>query len=298
MNKFDIFSENEPLLFSVAYNMLGSVEQAKDIVQDTYLKWNELDYENISYPKAYLVRITTNKCIDQLKSAKAKRENYVGVWLPEPVVNDYSPNLNMSFESYPTLSFGILVLLEKLSPLERAVFILRELFVYDYREIAEIISRTEDNCRQIFRRAKQHLGNEEKRFKADIAVHERVLNHFIKASVEGDMDGLINILKEDIVLLSDGGGNAIRVNGQKISAVPNPVTGRRNVAKFVSGIVKKITENIPDFNYKIVMANGQPSLAAFMGNVAISLITLETNGEVINNIYIQTNPDKLKALSG
>lgn len=296
MNKLDIFSENESLLFSVAYNMLSNVEQAKDIVQEAFLKWYELDCENISHPKAYLVRIVTNKCIDHLNAEKTKRETYAGIWLPEPLLNEYSENLNKRFESCQPLSFGILLLLEKLSALERAVYILRDLFVYDYQEIAEIISRTEDNCRQIFRRARLHLGSEEKRFKADIAVHERVLIHFMKASAEGDMEGLINILKEDIVLLSDGGGNAIRINGQKISAVPNPVTGRRNVAKFVSGIVKKITENIPDFNYKIVMANGQPSLAAFTGNVPISLISLETNGENINNIYIQTNPDKLRTL--
>src|SRR6266700_1434326 len=214
----DIFTEYKGLLFSIAYNMLGSVDDAEDMVQETYLKWIELEKDDVSHIKAYLVKIITNKCINFLNSAKIKREEYVGVWLPEPFINYQLDKAHQRIESYHALSVGFLVLLEKLTPQERAIFLLREIFSYDYHELAQIFDKTEDNCRQILKRGKENLGKDSRRFEVDMKVHEKILNKFLGAASEGNMDDLIEILKEDIILFADGGGNSISLNGQRLTA--------------------------------------------------------------------------------
>ncbi len=295
-DKTDIFLEYRSLLFSVAYNMLGSVANAEDMVQETYLKWMDVDHTVIKNTKAYLVRIVTNECINFLKSAQAKHVAYVGVWLPEPIV-DQAPNAaQQSTESYHALSIGLLMLMEKLTPRERAIFILREVFAYDYKELSEIFEKTEDNCRQIFKRAKENLGRDMKRFEVDLKVHEKMLQQFLTAAEGGNAEMLIALLKEDIVLFAEGGAG-IAVNGQRLNAPHKPIYGKEAVTKFVLSIVGKVRTHLAGFRRELVMTNGLPSVINYIDNVPINLISYEWDGEQLKNIYIQANPDKLKVFT-
>jgi RNA polymerase sigma-70 factor (ECF subfamily) len=291
--KTETFLEYKQLLFSVAYNMLGDVAAAEDIVQDTYLKWLEVVADDIRHTKAYLVKTVTNRCINYLDSARLKRESYVGTWLPEPLINYDLNKPYAKVEAYHALSIGILVLLERLTPQERAIFLLKEVFAYDYYELAEIFEKTEDNCRQIFKRAKANLGKDAKRFKVDVKMHEKMLHNFLSAVAEGDMESLIVLLKEDIVLLGDGGGSAIHVKGQRLTAPPKPIYGRENVIRLLLTSLGKIRE-LADFRTEIIIANGLPSTISWSGDSPLAVISFEPEGDQIRNIYIQTNPDKLK----
>jgi RNA polymerase sigma-70 factor (ECF subfamily) len=291
--KTETFFEYRNLLFSIAYNMLGSVKDAEDIVQDTYLKWMEVQPDDVRNRKAYLVKITTNKCINYLNSARVKREKYVGVWLPEPLLN-YDPDKSHArIESYHALSFGILVLLEKLTPRERAIFLLKEIFAYDYSELAVIFDKTEDNCRQILKRAKANLGKDTRRFEVDIKVHEKMLNNFLHAVSDGNLEGLIELLKEDIVFFGDGGGRTIPVNGQRLTAALKPVHGKENVGRMLLRTVPKLYL-LPDFSQEVIIANGLPSVISYSGSTPVGLVSIEHDGEKISNIYVQTNLEKLR----
>jgi len=292
--KTETFLEYKTLLFSIAYNMLGHVDAAEDIVQDTFLKWTKTQEDDVRYRKAYLVKIVTNKCINYLNSARAKREKYIGIWLPEPLMDYDADKVHAKTESYHALSFGILVLLEKLTPQERAIFLLKEVFGYDYYELAKIFDKTEDNCRQIFKRAKNNLGREDARFKVDINVHEKMLNKFMMAVSEGSIEDLIEVLKEDIVLFADGGGNAFTLNGQRLTATLKPIYGRENVSKLLMTVMPKLYQYMPDFSNEIIMVNGLPSIISYSGATPVALVSLEPGENQVRNIYIQTNPDKLR----
>ncbi|HEY4338235.1 MAG TPA: sigma-70 family RNA polymerase sigma factor [Puia sp.] len=194
-NNTQLFLEYKGHLFSIAYNMLGNVDAAEDIVQDVFLKWMEAGAESVKNRKAFLIRMVTNASINQLSSARARREKYVGIWLPEPLEDSGGPSAATRIESYHALSIGLLVLLEKLTPQERAVFLLKEIFSYDYDELAGIFDKSAANCRQIFKRAKDHLGKDTRRFQVDLKVHERILQNFLQAVSAGSMEGLILLLK-------------------------------------------------------------------------------------------------------
>jgi len=272
--------------------MLGSSANAEDIVQETYLKWIEQEEKEITHIKAYLVKIVTNKCINYLSSLRITKEKYVGIWLPEPIPDN--PADNNYTNTHHALSIGILVLLEKLTPQERAIFILRELFAFDYKEIADVFDKTQDSCRQLFKRAKDSLGSDAKRFRVDLKVHEKMMANFIEATRSGNVEGLIKLLKEDIVLYADGGGRSIPVNGQRLTAALKPVHGRDNVSRFIMSVVGKVLEFIPDFSSEIIITNGMPSIISYSGNMPVGLASFEHDGHTIGNIYIQSNPDKLK----
>ncbi|HTI07022.1 MAG TPA: sigma-70 family RNA polymerase sigma factor [Puia sp.] len=288
------FLEYKALLFSMAYNMLGNIDAAEDIVQDTFLKWMEIPTENVKHTKAFLVKIVTNKSINYLNSARVKKEEYIGIWLPEPLQNYSGDKGHARIESYHALSIGMLVMMEKLTPQERAIFLLKEIFSYDYPELSEIFDKTTDNCRQILRRAKEHLGKDTRRFEVDLKVHEKILNNFLQALSEGNMEELIDLLKEDILLFADGGGTSFAVKGQRLTAFPRPVSGRENVSKVLLNVVPKFVESIEDFSQEITFANGLPSILSYSGTTPISLVSLELDGGQIRNIYVQTNPEKLK----
>lgn len=288
------FLEYKALLFSMAYNMLGNIDAAEDIVQDTFLKWMEIPTEDVKHTKAFLVKIVTNKSINYLNSARVKKEKYIGIWLPEPLQNYSGDKGHARIESYHALSIGMLVMMEKLTPQERAIFLLKEIFSYDYPELSEIFDKTTDNCRQILRRAKEHLGKDTRRFEVDLKVHEKILNNFLQALSEGNMEDLIDLLKEDILLFADGGGTSFAVKGQRLTAFPRPVSGRENVGKVLLNVVPKFVESIPDFSQEITFANGMPSILSYSGASPISLVSLEMEGQQIRNIYVQTNPEKLK----
>jgi RNA polymerase sigma-70 factor (ECF subfamily) len=290
----ELFLEYKGLLFSIAYNMLGNIDAAEDIVQDVFLKWMEAGGESVKNRKAFLVRMVTNTCINQLASARARREQYVGIWLPEPLPDAGAQPFLPRIESYQALSIGLLVLLEKLTPQERAIFLLKEVFGYDYDELAEIFGKGTDHCRQIFRRAKEHLGKDTRRFKVDMRVHERIVHNFLEAVSAGSMDGLIRLLKEDILLFADGGGAVFAIEQRRITAFPKPIEGRENIVRLLLTLVPKFRESVPDYRQEITIANGLPTLLVFSGEEPMSMVALETEGELVKNIYVQTNPDKLK----
>ncbi|MFL5788103.1 MAG: sigma-70 family RNA polymerase sigma factor, partial [Flavisolibacter sp.] len=251
MNKSQLFLEYQSLLYSIGYNMLGMIEDSKDLVQETYINWMETSTLTIENPKAYLTKIMTNKCINHLNKLKQSREKYIGPWLPEPLVQPAEINPFQSLELFHSLSIGLMVILEKLTSQERAVFLLKEIFSFDYSEISQILDKSEDNCRQIYSRAKKHLGSDRKRFEVDIQMHERVLHSFLNACKHGDLDGLISLLKEDVLLMADGGGQSFELGGRKFSAALNPIYGVNNVARFLMGVVTKLNEASSAMNNKI-----------------------------------------------
>jgi RNA polymerase sigma-70 factor, ECF subfamily len=290
--KADAFLEYRNLLFSIAYNMLGAVDIAHDMVQDAFLVWMKVEPDSIRYPKAFLVKVVTNACINYMGSGRVLKEKYVGVWLPEPLQNEsVGPT---AIETYQTLSIGLMVLLERLNPRERAVFLLKEVFSYDYFELAELFEISADNARQILKRAKEHLGREGKRFRVDIQVHARILQNFMRAVREGAVDDLIALLKDDIVLMAEGNANRLPIEGQRLTAVQRPIYGSKKVGKLISTIMPKFYHALPDMRTEVIYVNGYPSILTFTGNKPFGLTIIETDGEKIHNIYIQTNPEKLK----
>jgi RNA polymerase sigma-70 factor, ECF subfamily len=293
-DKAATFLEYRNLLFSIAYSMLGEVDTAHDLVQDAFVSWMEAGTDAVRYPKAFLVRILTNSCINYLGSGRIRREQYVGVWLPEPLTEYSADKTHAKIESYHALSIGLMVLLEKLTPRERAVFLLKEIFTYDYYELAELFGITAENARQLLKRAKDHLGQAGRRFEVDIRAHERMLHNFLRAVTEGSLEDLISLLKEDIVLLAEGSGQSILVNGQRLTAVARPIEGRKNVGKLISSVMPKFFRDLPDFDWDIILVNGAPAILSRSGGSPFGLVSIESDGELISNIYIQTNPEKLK----
>src|ERR687887_1442157 len=223
-----LFEELRPLMFSIAYRMVGSVSEAEDIVQEAFLRFHRSfsDGEAES-PKAVLSTITTRLAIDHLRSARVRRERYVGEWLPEPLVTDAVPDAAEHAETADSLSMAFLVLLENLTPVERAVFLLREVFDYDYGEIATIVERSEDNCRQLYVRARRHIDEGRPRFEASRQQRDELAERFLAAAQQGNTNALIEMLAADVVVYGDGGGKA--------PSWPQPIYGRERVAKLMAG---------------------------------------------------------------
>lgn len=288
------FLEYRNLLFSIAYNMLGQVETAEDIVQDAFLSWNQTDTVAVRHPKAFLVKIVTNKCINYLHSSRVNREKCIGVWLPEPLHETATENAGDRIETYHALSIGLMVVLEKLTPRERAIFLLKEIFAYDYYELAELFEITADNARHILRRAKDHLGQDAVRHRVDVKAHEKMLHNFLQAVTEGNIDDLIGLLKEDIVLMAEGSGRSVDVNGQRLTATARPIHGRQNVGRLISSVMGKFFRYLPGLRSDIIIVNGLPSILSSVDGELFGLVSIESDGHLISNIYIQTNPDKLR----
>jgi RNA polymerase sigma-70 factor (ECF subfamily) len=280
------FNRHRGLLFSVAYRMLGSVADAEDMLQETFIRWQQAADEEIRSPRAYLVTIVTRLCINQLQSARLQREEYVGEWLPEPLVTDPASDPLGMVKVDESLSMAFLFLLERLNPMERAVFLLREVFEYEYAEIAKVLGQTEANCRQILRRAKQHVGELRRRFDASATEHSDLLVRFLKASRSGDLQGLVDLLAGDVVLHTDGGGKAI--------ALPNEVHGADTVART---ILQRMANNVPkEASGRLAKINGDPGFVGYVNGKPFSAITLDVRGGRIQGIYIVTNPEKLARL--
>jgi RNA polymerase sigma-70 factor (ECF subfamily) len=264
----------------MAYRMLGSVMDAEDVVQEAYLRWQRAAREEeVRSPKSYLAAVVTRLCIDQLRSARARREEYVGPWLPEPLPTDRA----LLDES---LSMAFLVLLESLNPTERAVFLLREVFDYDYREISQLVDKSEENCRQIARRARQSVAARRPRFESSPEQEERLMGRFLEACFGGDMDGLLALLSEDVTLWSDGGG--------KTRAALNPIYGADNVARFIWGILRKAP---PGFAVRRASVNGRPGIIGyFEDGRPHSVVTFDVAEGSIRAIRLVVNPEKLRAV--
>jgi RNA polymerase sigma-70 factor (ECF subfamily) len=278
-----VFETHRRYLRGVAYRMLGSVSDADDVVQEAFLRWHGVDASGVAEPRAFLMRVTTRLCLDHLKSARVRRESYVGVWLPEPVPTDAGSEWSGARED---VSVALLLALERLSPLERAAFLLHDVFDVDFGSVAEALERSEAACRQLAARAREHVRRERPRFEATREASERVMAAFHGAVVSGDVGALSELLAEDAVLYTDGGGKRV--------AARNPIEGRPKIMRFFEGIARKY--GLPRAeNVSLCGLNGLPGLLLVVPD-GIQTIAIEVHGERIAAIYSMRNPDKLTHL--
>lgn len=283
--------ELRPLMFSIAYRMLGSVSEAEDVVQEAFLRIHRSvqDGLELETPEAYATTVTTRLAIDTLRSARLRREQYVGPWLPEPLVpaDDDDPAHRVELDE--TVSTAFLFLLEALTPVERAVFVLREALGYDYEDIASIVGKSDSNCRQIFVRAKKRIDDGRPRFDASREARDRLASEFIAAVTGGDLSGLERLLADDVVLVGDGGGRA--------PAIRKPMHGAVQVARFLLGLMRQAERVKMDVRMKLTDANGQPALEVRAADGALlSLMTIDVEGDHVVRLHNVLNPDKLQHL--
>ena len=281
------FETYRTYLFAIAYRMLGSAMDAEDMVQETYLRYQNTPPETITSLKAFLMTIISRLCMDQLHLARRKREQYVGPWLPEPIIT--AGNLQVSSPEErvgqeESISMAFLLLLEQLQPVERAVFLLREVFDYDYTEIASFLGKSEVACRQWFSRAKKHLTDHRPRFSTPPETQKKMLTGFLQAVQVGEMTPLMNLLAEDVTMWTDGGG---KVKG----AATRPITGREAVAYFSLGASKRFWPE--GARMELAEVNGQPGLIIRLGERAYRVMMIEVEAQRIRAIRIIANPEKL-----
>jgi RNA polymerase sigma-70 factor (TIGR02957 family) len=284
----DVFGEYRTLLFSVAYRILGTAVDAEDAVQDAWLKWSAADRSQVADPKAYLVRIVSNVALDRLRSAQVRREAYVGPWLPEPIVTDVS-----TVDSLDSVSMAMLVVLESLSPLERAVFVLKEAFGFSYGEIADAVERSETAVRQAAHRAREHVQARRPRFHADRARQREVTERFFAAATGGDINTLMQMLAPDVTLWTDGGG--------KVRQALRPVVGADKVATWFAAIGTRPYQGIEigDMTVELIELNGGVGVVFTGAGRVIATLTLDLDETGhIAAIHNVANPDKLGAVSG
>ncbi|PRY59639.1 RNA polymerase sigma factor SigJ [Glycomyces artemisiae] len=279
----DVFEEQRGLLKAVAYRVLGTVTDAEDVVQEAWLRWNGVDEAAVEDPEAYLVTVTTRLAIDRLRSAQAKRESYVGPWLPEPVPagGDASDRLALT----DTVSSAMLLVLEALSPLERAVFVLREAFGYSHAEIARIVDRSEASVRQTAMRAREHVESKRRRYDTDEATRRRATESFMAACAGGELAALLGALAPDVVLVCDGGGLA--------PAPRRALTGMELVANALISFTRRMPED-PSVTFEEV--SGGPAVVVRSGGTAAAVVMLYLVDGVIEEIHLVSNPEKLGAL--
>ena len=281
-----VYEELQPLLFSIAYRMVGSASEAEDIVQEAFLRFHRESSKGaeIESPKAWLSKVTTRLAINHVQSARVRRESYVGTWLPEPLLTDSESEGARHAETADSLSMAFLVLLENLGPIERAVFLLREVFVYGYDEIAAIVGKSEDNCRQIAVRARRQIEAKKPRFETSRKKREELSRRFFDAVFAGDTEGLIQLLAADVVAVGDGGGKA--------PAFPRPVYGREKVARL---FLRAKRFQVADARF--VEVNGQPGavLVDTEGRPLV-VISLDIADGQVQTVRAVSNPDKLRHL--
>jgi RNA polymerase sigma-70 factor (ECF subfamily) len=292
----DAFDEHRGLLVSVAYRILGSVSDAEDAVQEAYLRWSGVDHSAIRDPRAFLVRVTTRLAIDRLRRARTRRESYVGPWLPEPILTRQDPSEEVAMAE--SVSMAMLVVLETLSPLERAVFVLREAFGMPYAEIADVLGRREEAVRQLARRAREHVRERQTRFDADMDEQRRVTERFLEATTGGDLEGLMAVLSPGVELVADGGGKApapLRpVRGaQKVARFLFAVTTERKTARFLEAVGSQSSEEV---RVHLAPVNGEPGVVITAGNEPISALVLDVAGGLVRTIRLVANPEKLTGL--
>lgn len=279
----DAFEQERGRLFGIAYRMLGSIGEAEDIVQDAYLRWHTVAHQNVDNPQAFLVRMVTRLCIDALKSARHQRTEYVGPWLPEPLVVDDRQNPAAIQELADDLSMAFLLMLERLTPVERAVFLLRESFAFSYAEIGDVLGKSEQNCRQIARRARQHLDADAQLVPADPQEHDLLLTQFLHAARDGDVQSMVKLLAHDAVLYADGGGKA--------SAARNPVVSAEHVARFMVGLIRKFTGQL---EVRLALINGRTGLLIYYQGHLLNVLTFFIADGKIQRLFAVLNPDKLQ----
>ena len=286
INQLEDFNQHRSQLFAIAYRMLGTVMDAEDMVQETFIRWQQAANQTIKSPKAYLTTIMTRLCIDHLRSAKVQREQYVGPWLPEPIVTSKLADPIALAELSDSLSMAFLVLLERLSPIERAVFLLREVFDYSYEEIGQIVAKSATNCRQIARRSRQHIAFDKSRFQATPQQQERLTYEFTQAFAQGDLQGLLDLLVEDVTAWSDGGG--------KVVATLKPIQGAPKVARFLRALHRRASKQGWSYQHELVQVNSRPGVIYKIDGAISSVVTLTIVDNQIHTIYFVRNPDKLQ----
>ncbi|MFF0303306.1 RNA polymerase sigma-70 factor [Streptomyces sp. NPDC004562] len=285
----DVFEEHRPVLLGVAYRMLGRVADAEDVVQEAWLRWSRADRSEVREPRAYLVRVTTRLAIDRLRQVKARGESYVGPWLPEPYVTDFGDRVPDTAERAvlaDSVSLAVLIVLESLSPLERAVFVLREAFGYPYAEIAAMLDRGEAAVRQLAGRARRHVEERRPRYEVDPAERRDLTERFLAAAAGGDLEGLMSLLAPDVRLIGDSGGKA--------KAPLRVLESADHVGRFLAGVAQK---GIPDAGFRYVEINGGPALLVLSGSRPDSVFQVDVLDGRIQAVYVIRNPDKLKALA-
>ena len=285
MDRLSLFNQYRSLLFAIAYRMLGSAADAEDMVQEAWIRW-QATQTTVHSPKAFLSRLITRLCIDQLRSARVKRETYVGVWLPEPLVDNTNTVRQDPAELAESLSFAFLMLLECLSPTERAIFLLREVFDYDYAEIAEVVGKSVVNCRQIASRARRHLVWRKPGNPISLEQKEDVVAQFLASWKQGDIKRLVSLMAEDITFWADGGG--------QVTAAQRPLHGSYKVARFLMAIRR--SPLVLPFSSHVVQINQQPGILNVVEDVPQSTFSFEFSDTSVQAIFAVVNPDKLKSV--
>jgi RNA polymerase sigma-70 factor (TIGR02957 family) len=294
-----VFDEHRGLLNSVAYRILGSVTDAEDTVQEAWLRWSGVNPSDVIDSRAFLVRVTTRLAIDRLRRAKARRESYVGPWLPEPILTGRDVAEDVALAE--SVSLAMLVVLETLSPLERAVFVLREAFGMPYAEIADVLGRKDDAVRQLGRRARDHVQQRRSRFDADQSEQRRVTERFLQATSTGNLDALMAVLSPGVTLVADGGG--------RVLAPRRPVLGAEKVARFLLAVAteERLARSlrsvgsepiVADLRVSMAPVTGGPGILVVSGDKPISTLVLDVSDGVVRTIYLVANPQKLDGVRG
>ncbi|MBX2806480.1 MAG: sigma-70 family RNA polymerase sigma factor [Hyphomicrobiales bacterium] len=278
------FETHRSYLQGLAYRMLGSVSEAEDALQDAYLRWHAIEHNTIGNAKAYLARIVTRLCLDRLKAARRTREIYVGEWLPEPVVVDADYVEHQSEYIADDISFALMLALERLSPLERAAYILREIFDVEFSEVATALNRSEATCRQLVRRAREHIAEARPRFKVDKSENARIASAFFATLRTGDISALRDLLADAAIFHSDGGGRK--------AATLNPIHGPDRISRLLAGLAKKNLLRSPLWS-KTVLINGAPGRLSIEQDGVLQSLALDIRSSKITAIYVTRNPDKL-----
>ncbi|MFN7916686.1 MAG: RNA polymerase sigma factor SigJ [Vicinamibacterales bacterium] len=292
MSTSDIFQSDRPRLFSIAYRMLGSASDAEDVLQDAWLRYSTADRDAVRSPQAFATTIVTRLCLDRLKSARATREQYIGPWLPEPVLTSTADGPDTLAQRAESVTLAFLVMLEQLAPDERAVLLLKDVFGYDHGEVAEMLGVSPENSRQLLHRAKHRLQGQEQPPRGTFDARRAVAERFTRAFATGDAPTLASLLRHDIGLWSDGGG--------KVSAARRPLLGLDEVVRFLVGLHR--TSHRPgvpqgQWSGRIVEVNAEPALLIFDAGVLVSVFVLTVEDEQVAAIRVVRNPDKLGALA-
>jgi RNA polymerase sigma-70 factor (ECF subfamily) len=284
MNKTtEIFETHRPGLFRLAYGMLGRIAPAEDAVQETFIRWQKLDIEQIRSPKKFLTTIVSRICLDEIKSAKSRKEQYIGPNLPEPFLTAENETPEEKMELTESLSMAMLVVLDNLTPVQRAVFILREVFDYDYTSISEIINKSESHCRKIAQRARESVREKKPSLKKNTTKQKVFVTSFIKALQNGELAELKNMLAKEAILYSDGGG--------KVAAAPKPIAGAAKIAKFLTSLRRKLTQSL---RMEFAEINGGPSIIFYLDGQLYNVWSFYIDNDKIQNIYVVLNPEKLE----
>lgn len=276
----DAFTEHRPLLFTIAYEILGSAADAEDVLQESYLRWRAVDPAAVAHPRAYLVRVVTRQSLNHLRAARARREEYVGTWLPEPVRT--APDVGEDVILAESVSMAMMLVLETLNPTERAVFVLHDVFGYAHGEIAASVGKTEVTVRQIAHRARRHVQARRRRFAPDSGESRKIVDRFLLAANTGELQSLMDLLAPDVVSLSDGGGKAV--------AARRPITGRDDVARFVLGVTRTSAGRT---RVEAATYNGMPAARFVTDGELDWLVAFEIHDGRITGLYGIRNPDKL-----